>query len=650
MAKKKKKFKHTYGYRKQTKKVSGPQGVLSQQITLQQALALHQTGRLPQAEVLYRQLLSVNPNHLDALHLLGVLTHQVGKSEIAIELISKALTLKPDYAEAHYNLGKVLCEQGKLDEAVASYRQALTLKPDYAEALYNLGKSLKDQGKLDEAVASYRQALSLKPDHTGAHNNLGNVLKDQGKLDEAVASYRQALTLKPDYAEAHNNLGNVLKDQGKLDEAVASYRQALTLKPYYAEAHSNLLLTLNYKGSITQKTIYDESINWYEQHGNLLLKQDLIYKNNKDINRKLRIGYVSPDFRKHSVAYFFEPLLKVHNRENVEVFCYSNVKVEDQVTKRLRAEADHLFSIVGKSNEEVAAQIREDRIDILVDLAGHTSENRLLVFAYKPSPIQVTWLGYPNTTGMRTMDYRLTDAIADPPSEADTFYSEKLFRLNHGFLCYQPEASTPVVGSLPCRERGYITFGSFNNLTKTTPEVIKAWANILHAVPDSRLLLKAKQLRDNQTRERFKELIALEGIKQERLDMHSMLSKTSDHLRLYNRVDIGLDPFPYNGTTTTCEALWMGVPVITMLGDRHAARVGASIMCRVGLEDLVAHSVDEYIALAVSLANDRHRLLTLRNSLCQMMQKSQLMDKKLFAETVENAYRQMWRKWCAGIN
>jgi len=616
MAKKKKKIKRKHVYRKKTKKVSDPQAVFSQQSTLQQALNHHQADRLHQAEVLYKQILLVNPNNLDCLNLLGVLTHQMGKSEIAIELINKALILKPDYWGGHYNLGKVFYDQGMLDEAISSFRRVLTLNPDIAEVYCNLGVAFIDQGKLAEGVASYNQAL----------------------------------TLKPDYAEVHNNLGIALRNQGKLDEAVASYHQALKLKRNYPKAHSNLLFALNYNGSIPQKTIYDESINWYEQHGKLLFDNDIEYKNSKDISRRLRIGYVSPDFRKHSVAYFFESLLKGHKRENVEVFCYSNVKVEDQITKRLRAEADHWLSIVGKGNEEIAAKIRRNKIDILVDLAGHTKANRLLVFAYKPSPIQVTWLGYPNTTGMRTMDYRFTDEITDPPGEADIFHREKLFRLKHGFLCYQPETSIPVLGSLPCQERGYITFGSFNDLTKTTSEVIKVWARILHANPDSRLLLKAKQLIDDQTRVRLIDRFSQEGINQKRLEMHSRLSNISDHLELYNRMDIGLDPFPYNGTTTTCEALWMGVPVITMLGDRHSARVGASIMSRVGLKDLIAHSIDEYIALSVSMANDRHRLFTLRNNLRQMMQESKLMDKELFAETVEKAYRQMWIKWCAEVS
>jgi predicted O-linked N-acetylglucosamine transferase (SPINDLY family) len=453
--------------------------------------------------------------------------------------------------------------------------------------------------------------------------------------------------LKADYADAYLNLGNALKDQGKLDDAVASYRRVLTLRPNYAQAHSNLLFCLNYRAGITQEEIYNESLQWADRFGEGISTADtLTYANSRRTDRRLRIGYVSPDFRVHSVAFFVEPVIRAHNRKRVEIFCYANVKKPDNVTRRLQAEADHWFSVLGMDHEAVAARIREDRIDILVDLAGHTSNNSLPVFAYKPSPVQVTWLGYPNTTGLETMDYRLTDAVADPEGEADRLHSEKLIRLEHGFLCYQPPASAPEAGSLPCREGGSITFGSFNNLTKVTPEVVKAWAGILHAVPDSRLLLKAKQFMDDETRERFREMFAREGITGERLEMHKKLPDPADHLGLYSRVDIGLDPFPYNGTTTTCEALWMGVPVVTLLGARHAGRVGASIMHRVGLEELVAHSMDEYIELARALALDRKRLQEMRFSLRGRLHESELMNSGQFTNHLEDVYCQIWRKYC----
>ncbi|KPK24820.1 MAG: hypothetical protein AMJ61_13290 [Desulfobacterales bacterium SG8_35_2] len=578
---------------------------------------------------------------------MGNILKDQGKLDEAVKSYRRALSLKPDYAEAHYNLGNALRDQGKLNEAVNSYRQVLILKPDYAEACINLGNVFKDQGRLDEAVTSYRRALSLKPDYAEAHYNLGTVLKDQGKLEGAVASYRRALSLKPDYAEAHNNLGNALKDQGKLEEAIASYRQALVLKHDYLEVHSNLLFCLNYKADVSQKEIYNESQQWNERFVPLFQTDRIKHTNSLNPDRRLRIGYVSPDFRSHSVAFFIEPVIRAHNREKVEVFCYANVRKPDKVTQRLQLEVNNWCSIVGIEHEAVAELIQKDGIDILVDLAGHSSDNSLPVFARKPAPVQVTWLGYPNTTGLKTMDYRFTDAIADPPGDDGRLHSEQLIRLEHGFLCYQPLASAPEVCSLPCLEQGYITFGSFNNLTKVTPDVIRVWAGILQAVPDSRLLLKAKQLSDDQTRIHFDKMFAREGIAPERLEMHSRLLKQEDHLGLYSRVDIGLDPFPYNGTTTTCEALWLGVPVITLLGNRHAGRVGASILHRLGLGELVASSAEKYIELARVLTRDRKRLQKMRSSLRSRMQQSELMNSRRFTRHLEDVYCQIWREYCA---
>ncbi|MBW2465730.1 MAG: tetratricopeptide repeat protein [Deltaproteobacteria bacterium] len=711
MAKISKKIKRSLGQGKKRKKTPPLQK------TFQQALTLHQAGRLPQAEALYRQVLAAEPDHPDALHYLGILAHQVGKHEIAVELINKALILKPDSAEAHLNLGNALKDQGKLDEAAASYRsaitlqphnanthlnlgntfleqgklveaagsyrQAITLQPDFADAYYNLGITLKAQAKLEEAVVSYRQAITLQPDNPNTHLNLGNTLLDQGKLDEAEASYQRALDLKPDFAMAHYNLGNVykeqyrlgeavasyhkaltfqpdyadailnlgnaLKDQGRLDEAIASYRRVLAMEPYYVQAHSNLLFCLNYFSGVTQEEIYNESLHWAERFARFCQTDTPTFANILKTDRKLRVGYVSPDFRVHSVAFFIGPIIREHNRERIEVFCYANVKKPDTVTERLQAEADHYSSTDGIKPEAVADSIKNDRIDILVDLAGHTNNNNLPVFARKPAPVQVTWLGYPNTTGLRYMDYRLTDAIADPEGEADKLHSERLLRLEHGFLCYQPLASAPEVAPSPCREHGQITFASFNNLTKVTPEVIKVWAEILHAVPDSRLLLKATQLADDHTRDRIGEMFVQEGIGPERLEMHSRLPNPADHLELYSMVDIGLDPFPYNGTTTTCEALWMGVPVVTLLGNRHAGRVGASILHRTGLEELIARSVDGYIKMARSLAGDLERLQEMRFSLRSRLQESELMNSRLFTDHLEDVYLQIWRKYCESM-
>ena len=638
----------TSGKKKKKAKIASHPDALPADI-FQQAIIHHQAGRLTEAEAIYRHILSIEPDHPEALHSLGILAHQVGKNEIAVDLISRAIICRPDYADAHYNLGVSFKALGRLEEAVASFRRALALKPDDVEAHNNLGNTLYDLGKLDEAVTSFRHALELQPNFAEAQSNLGNTLKIMGKLEEAVACHRRALALNPDYYQAYNNLGNALKDQGVLDEAIASYRWAISLQPDYHKAHSNLLFCLNYLPDISQKEIYETSLQFEEQVAKRFAKQDLVYANSREINRRLKIGYVSSDFRTHSVAYFIEPVIRIHNRENVEVYCYANVKKPDDTTRRLQNEADHWRVIAGIPDIEVAERIRRDRIDILVDLEGHTGENRLLIFARKPAPVQVTWIGYPNTTGMAAMDYRFTDAIADPPGEADRLHSEELVRLAHGFLCYQPDASAPQVSPLPSLQQGHITFGSFNNLTKVNSVVIKVWAEIMHRIPGSRLILKDKTLADMDTQKRYLYLFASEGIADDRIEFHGMLPRKVEHLALYGKLDIGLDPFPYNGTTTTCEALWMGVPVVTLLGDRHAGRVGASIMHHAGLEELVAYSREEYKTLAVALAHDHHRLLEHRNNLRRKLQDSPLMDNKLFKETIEKAYQQMWIKWCVTV-
>ena len=532
------------------------------------------------------------------------------------------------YAEAHFNLGNALKDQGKLDEAVAALspgdrpqaRPTPRPIPISAYALKDQGKldeavaalspgdrhqaglrrgpfqprqCAKDQGKLDEAVAAYRQAIGLKPDYAEAHSNLGNALKEQGKLDEAVAAYRQAIGIKPDFAEAHSNLGIALKDQGKLDEAVAAYRQAIGIKPDYAEAYSNLLFCLNYDDKSTADHLFAAHREWDERYGRQA-SRPTAYANDREVGRRLKIGYVSPDFREHSVAYFVEPLLKGHDRQAVEVFCYAEVKRPDTVTAHLQGLADHWLVTVGLSDDELAERIRTDGIDILVDLAGHTANNRLRVFARKPAPVQVTWLGYPNTTGLEAIDYRLVDAVTDPVGEADAWASETLVRLEGGFLCYGGLKDAPEPTVPPCLKTGTVTFGSFNNPAKVSAATFDAWATLLSRLPQARLLLKGKPFADAATRALFLARLGERGVAAERVELVAWLPGAAAHLALYHRVDIALDPFPYNGTTTTCEALWMGVPVVTLRGDRHAGRVGASLLSQIGLTDLIANSVEEY--------------------------------------------------------
>ncbi len=603
-------------------------------------------GRFKEATGYYQKAIASNPDYAGAHIGLGIIYRKQGQLVEAAAALKRALALQPDNAETLNNLAGVFTELGQIDEAIKALEKAIVLNPELAAAHNSLGILYFERGRLREAETALQRALAINRDYVEAYNNLGNILAARGRFSEAVMNFSKALGSDPNFAQAHNNLGNALKASARLNDALSSYRKAVALDLDYSEAHSNLLLAMNYLPACRQEEIFAESVRWWQQHGKGFFGHDRFYSNSRDKKRRLRIGYLSPDFRDHSVACFIEPVLKSHDRNSVEVFCYTNVSRPDTVTERIRAAADHWVSVVGRDAENIGARVRADNIDILVDLAGHTVKNSLLVFARKPAPIQVTWLGYPNTTGLAAMDYRLTDAVADPAGEGDELYSETLVRLEHGFLCYQAEGAAVPVTEPPCVKQGHITFGSFNNLAKTGPEVLRSWAKILNACKDSHLILKSVNLADEATADTLRQFLGQQGIAANRIHLLGQLESKNEHLEMYGKVDIALDPFPYNGTTTSCEALWMGVPVVTLQGERHSGRVGASILRHAGLEDLVADSIEGYIALAVSLADDREALREFRAQVRDLMQQSMLMDKKLFTATLEEAYRTMWLQWC----
>lgn len=650
---------------------------------LHEAARHQQTGDLAKAEAIYRQILKRHPDHPDALHLLGMVTHLMGDPGKAVDLIRRVIKRYPDFPEAHNTLGNILKDQGDTAGAVVCYRKAVALRPEQVSAHYNLGNCYRDTGNLEQASAGYRRALEIDPEYAQAHNALGGVLHDQGKLTKASACFRRALeikphyaealndfglllkdrrelaaaiqcferalAIKPKYAEANNNLGGTLQDHGKLNEAVHFYKTAVALKPGYASAHSNLIFCMNYDPAYTADDIWVETLRWGRLYGSPEATLSDSYANDPDPRRRLRIGYVSPDFRAHSVSYFFEPLLEAHEQNVAEIYCYAEVRSPDETTERLKTLADHWRSTVGHSDAEIAERIQADGIDILVDLAGHTRNNRLGVFALKPAPVQVTWLGYPGTTGLPTIDYRFTDIVADPPGEADDHASEELIRLSRGFHCYGAPADAPEVGEIPALKLGFVTFGSCNNLAKVTPEVVETWAQVISEVPDSRMLIKCGSFADAMTQQRFREMFAAQGIASEALEFAPGIFSLSGHLGFYGRIDIALDTFPYNGTTTTCEALWMGVPVLTLLGNRHAGRVGASLLTHLGLPELIAETVDSYVAKTAELASDLDRLAELRAGLRPRMQASSMCDRAGFARDIETAYRDIWRRWCESV-
>jgi len=613
---------------------------------LEKALKYHESGQLQKAEEIYKKILAINPNHSDSLHFTGVLAYQRGKNDAGVNLITQAIKNNPEIPGYHNSLGNIFKAQGKIEAAVSSYKKAVQLKPDYAEAYSNLGNVLKDQDEIEDAISSYKKAVELKPDYAEAYSNLGIAYKDQGRLGEAISSYKKALELKPDYAEAYSNLGNAYKDQGKIEDAISSYKKAVQLKPDYAVAHSNILLGLHYNDSADPIQLIAQHKQWAEQHAAPLAATIQPHLNNVSPDRCLRIGYVSPDFRVHSVAYFIEPVLISHDRTAFEVFCYSDVVCPDLTTNRLKGMAICWRDIVGMSDEQVADLIRGDQIDILIDLAGHTANNRMQLFARKPAPVQVTCIGYPDTTGLETIDYRMTDSWADPPGQTDQLYTEKLVRLPHGFLCYRPPDQAPEVTKLPVTETGGIIFGSFNHRAKITPEVVRLWSKILTCLTNSKLILKSKSLSDTETQNLLREMFVENGISPERIRFIGHIPSIIGHLELYNSIDIGLDTFPYNGTTTTCEAMWMGVPVIVQAGHTHVSRVGVSLLSNLGLTELIAESGDAYVEKAITLAGDLNRLKTLRAGLRDIISRSPLTDALQFTQDMEEACRKMWRHWC----
>ncbi len=610
--------------------------------------ALAGEGRLDDAIAAYRQAIALKDDYAEAHSNLGVALFDKREVDGAMVEYERAIALRPNYAEAHYNLGNALREKGKFNEAVAAHRQAIALRPDYAEAYNNLGVALNDLRKIDEAISAYRMAIGIKPNYAEAYNNLGVALNDRGELDEAIDVFRKAIAFSPKHAKAHNNLASALKDQGNLDEAIALFNNALKHHPDDHTLRSNFIYTLHFHPDYDAPAILREHLEWDRRHGQPLAAEILPHRNDRSPDRRLRIGYLSPNYRYHPVGRFLLPLLQHHDRRNVEVFCYSDTVIEHFFTDQLRAAADVWRDSSQLSDDKLIEQIRRDQIDILVDLTLHMAHGRTLVFARKPAPVQVTYLGYCSTTGLKAIDYRLTDRYLDPEGfveglgQVDEHYSEKSIRLPETYWCYQPGIATPEVNPLPAAGNNFITFGSLNNFGKVTPRVLEVWCAIMAAVPNSRLHLHT---REGAHRKRITEFFAQHNIDPKRVDFIGFMT-SEQYFSAYQKIDIALDPFPCAGGTTSCDALWMGVPVVSLAGRTSVGRAGTSILSNVGLPDLIAKNPDEYVELATSLANNVPRLANLRAGLRHRMQTSPLMNGPKFAGNVETAYRRMWREWC----
>jgi predicted O-linked N-acetylglucosamine transferase (SPINDLY family) len=756
------------------------------QMTIQQAIDAairhHQAGQLQQAEAIYRQILAVQPNHSDALHLLGVVAHQVGRNDVAIDLINKALAVspqnsdalsnlgeaykglgkyddaincyrrsiamrpnsaayynmanvlklmdrnaeaveayqqavarQPDYADAYNNMADILRQEGKLQEAAAALQRAIAVRPNYPEGLSNYGNILRELGRHRESIAACRQAMAIapniaeapvnlgiahcelrefteaitafhraiaiKPNYPEAYLNLGIALKESGRNGDAIVAYRKAIEIKPDYAAAHNNLSNALRDEGKLDEAIATLKRAIELDPNYAHAYGNLgiaykdaglldesieymrksiqlkrdaamhgsmLLIMQCHSATTRASIAAESRRWNDLYAAPLASEIRPHENDRNPDRRLRIGYVSLDFREHPVGRFLAPFLANHDKAQSEIFAYAHVGKPDRLTEMHRRHVDVWRDILAMKDAQVAEQIRQDRIDILVDLSLHTTQNRLLVFARKPAPVQVTWLGYPGSTGMAAVDYRFTDPYLDPvvePSVDEAQYAEKTIRLADTFWCYDPlDGRDAAVSALPAEKSGFVTFGCLNNFSKVTPLIIDLWGRVMKQVERSRLIL----LTGNGAHwQRTLGQLAKHGISADRVE-NIPYKAHRDYLETYHRIDLGLDSFPYNGHTTSLDSLWMGVPVVTLAGELPVSRAGLSQLSNLKMTELAGRSPEEFVRIAVELARDLPRLAQIRAGLRDRMKNSPLMDSKKHVADIESIYRRIWKSWCAG--
>jgi len=616
--------------------------------TFAAALAEHEGGRFAAAEAGYRAVIAREPGHPQANNNLAILLRRAQRWEEAALCLRTAVAAWPEDAGVRSNLACTLGDAGRLGEALAAMRVALALRPEAPGSWFNAGNLLKSAQDPEGARAAYRRAIRLNPDMGEALSNLGDCLREDGALGQAVDSYLAAIRARPDLPEPFVNLGEALKDQGRIKEAIGILQKGLEHHPDMAMMRSNLLLALHYSPWIPPQVIASAHAHWNERHAQRLFDGTKRFTNNRDPDRRLRIGYVSADFCHHACARFIEPLLREHDRTSVEVICYSTARRRDDMTLRMEGLAAGWRSLAEIDDAAAAALVERDRVDLLVDLAGHTAGGRPLLFARRPAPVQVTWLGYPDTTGMPAMDCRLTDAIADPPDETDGWHAERLCRLPCGFLAFQPPAEAGPVAELPAFANGFVTFGSFNSLAKVTPEVVRVWSDLLTRVPSARLLLKCRSFDDITVRKALLHDFARRGVRPERIELLAPALSIADHLRAYDRMDVGLDPFPYNGTTTTCEALWMGVPVVTLAGRHHVARVGASLLSQCGLEELIRQNEAGYVEAAAALAGDLARLSALRSGMRERLEASSLLDHRGFVRSVERAYRALWRDWTSG--
>ena len=598
-------------------------------------------NQLDKAVENYKKAIKINPNYAQAYNNLGIALHKLNKINEAIDCYKNALRIKTDFVEAFNNIGNAICELNRPEDALHYFERAIQVKPDYAEAYYSLGITYQDLGKQKKAIDNFQKAIKIKPGYAEAYNNLGVVFRDLTRFDESISSYNKAISLKPKYEKSYNNLGNLLNDLGKYDEATAAFHQAIKIKPDYALAYSNLLFNLNYKTDFDPDEYLLEAKKF---RLNCQPKKNLSFQYQYETKpTKLRLGIVSADFGNHPGGYFSLSTLRELSKKNFELIAYSNFDREDEFSSHFRSLFSKWNSIQKKKDDKVVEQIFKDGIHILMDLQGHSAKNRLPIFVHKPAPIQASWLAQ-GSTGIPEIDYFIGSPHITPKSE-EKYYVEKVLRLPEISQCFTPPDFDVKINSLPALKNNFITFGCVNNISKINDNVIALWSKILLSISNSKLLIKNQNLDNKKITENFLERFKKQDISKNRLILRGGSITRKELLEVYNEIDIVLDPFPFQGVTTTCEAVWMGVPAIVLKGDRYLFHFGESINANLNMYDWIAENRNEYISKAIKFSSDVDQLSKIRMNLRKIALQSPVFDAPRLSKHFSQMLWKMWEKF-----
>ncbi|PKM10162.1 MAG: hypothetical protein CVV13_14075 [Gammaproteobacteria bacterium HGW-Gammaproteobacteria-3] len=611
---------------------------------INQARVLFAQNQLDPARRTIKKVLKKAPRNAQALYLSGIIEFKRGNTDLAIKHLSAALQTQNDIAEWHRDLAVMYLTTRQFKEAVHAAHRAVQLQEDYPDALSTLGEALAELGDYENAIIAYAKALTGNDRLISAYSGIALCLNETGQTDQAINALLKALTITPDDPLIHGNLAAFYYYIGLVDEAIDALLKKVALLPDSASDHSSLIATVIYRYDFND-AVFRHYLHYSVKHGLPLAAEIKPHLNNPDSGRKLKIGYVSADFRQHAVAFYITPILAQHDKQKFEVYCYHNSRHDDSHTAKIRDFADHWIDCIQMSDAALADKIRQDGIDILLDLSGHSMGNRLSIFARKPAPVQITFIGFPTTTGLIAMDYMILNKgmITDA---AKPYFSEKLILLDK-IAPFSPPENAPDINALPALKNNFVTFASFNAPYKITDDMIALWCKILTRLPDSKFVLYLGKTQSRVVRNIFLNKFSAHGIDSARIDFHSLLP-TPEYLDAHHAIDICLDSFPYNGSTTTFISLWMGVPVITLKGISPQSNQAASILAMIQLEQFITRTEHDYVELACATAHNLNELSALRPTLRERMKTSGITDSENITSDLEQAYLKVWKNWCEG--